>query len=123
MSNKGKTFTHADLPRGTQQRIKNKQVGEAELAKIDQWLADQTERNKVVAVTEDGTELIAEELTERSLRYWATDGEALVPEVLVQLRNLMTLSPDHRTLVLQAFDEMGDVINPFKAPSSKKAKK
>lgn len=132
MSNKGKTFTHADLPRFTQQRIKNKQVSEDELKRIDQWLADQTERYKVVAVTGNCTKLIAEELAERAIRFWASEERGEIDtQVLVQLRNMMTLTPDQRACVCNAFindnDEMGDLVIPFDEPEptlpAKKPKK
>ncbi len=127
MSNKGKVFSRADLPRITQQRIKNKQVGEAELKRLDDHLAAQTERNKVVAL--DGNiELIAEELDERAVRYHATvetdTGYELDSPVLVQLRNMLSLDEEQRTMVLMAFGPNGDLIHPFTEPAeAPKAKK
>jgi len=120
MSNKGKTFTRADLPRMTQLRIKNKQVGEAELKAIDDWLDAQTARNKIVAY--DGeTPLIAEELHERSMRLHATVNGAIDPAVLALLRALDALSPLQRSYVLGAFDDQDNLVLPF-TPKPRKRK-
>lgn len=128
MSNKGKTFTHADLPRMTQLRIRNGQVGEDERKRIDQWLTDQTERNRIVAM-DGGTPVIAEELTERLVRAHATTGAngETDADILVALRNLMRLTPEQRVFVLESFEVDGALVSPFDPPPSeakpKKAKK
>lgn len=131
MSNKGKMFTREDLPRLTQQRINNKQVSEAELKRLDAWLAAQTERNRVVALDGD-IPIIAEELEERAIRRHSGVGEDHGPDtdVLVQLRNLMRLTPEQRVYVLESFEMDGALINPFSPPPepepvkpAKKAKK
>lgn len=123
MSNKGKVFTREDLPRGTQQRIKNKQASEDELARLDKWLADQTERNKVVAVDKDGGEITAEELPERAMRIYAqTDEGTIDPVILARLRDLAALTVEQRSVVLNAFDMDAELANPFAKPP-KKAKK
>lgn len=116
MSNKGKKFTRDDLPAITRQRLNNGQVSEAETQRLSQWLADQTERHKVVAVADDGTEIIAEELAERAMRHFAHDGQALDPQVLAALRGMMSLTPTQRCGVLDAFDDDAELRNPFKAP-------
>lgn len=121
MSNKGKTFTYADLPRSTQQRLKNKQVVGEELAQLDKWLHDQTERNRVVAMDGDRP-LIAEELVERSLRKHSEMG-ADPSQLLIQLRNLMQLSAAQRVWVLDSFDEKGELIIPFEPVDAPKAAK
>lgn len=107
MSNKGKVFTHADLPRFTQQRIIKKQVSPAQLKKLDAQLAEQTARNAIVAHTEDGEPLIAEELVERALL-------ALGPERREVATMLMRLSEADRVVVLRAFDTKGRIRLPFK---------
>lgn len=122
MSNKGKTFTREDLPRLTQQRIKNKQVGEAELKQIDDWLAAQTERNKIVAYEGD-TPLIAEEIAERAIREHAKDDSgAIDPTVLSLLRSLDALNDTQRRQVLGAFDETRALVLPFKKMAGKRRK-
>jgi hypothetical protein len=113
MSNKGKTFTHKDLPRRTQQRIEKKQVNEAELKKLDAWLAAQTARNAIVAYDGD-TPLIAEEVNERAVRKHATLNGAIDPAVLSLLRSVSALPDDQRYAVLAAFDKKGDLKHPFK---------
>lgn len=120
MSNKGKTFTYADLPRSTQQRLKNKQVVGDELGKLDKWLHDQTERNRVVAMDGDRP-LIAEELDERAMRKWATaDNHGQVQQdVLVMLRNLQSMPSAWRLNVLNAWDDNGDLIIPFTPVAAK----
>lgn len=120
MSNKGKVFSHADLPRVTQLRIKNRQVGADELKRINAYLDGQTERNRVVAM--DGeTPIIAEELQERALRRHS-EVAANPDPLLVQLRNLMTLSARQRAWILDSFDEKGELLIPFDAPPENKAK-
>ena len=110
MSIKGKKFSHADLPRLTQQRITNKQLSDKELAKISAHLEAQTERNKIVARDPDtGQEFIAEELHERAMRKHA-DGDS---DVLVHLRNLSALDPVKRKQVLESFDKKGELKIPF----------
>lgn len=121
MSNKGKVFSDADLPRQTQQRIKNKQLHPGEREQLTAWLTDQTERNKIVAWDGD-TGLIAEELTERAMREHAkTDAGAIDPAVLSLLRSLSALEPQQRRNVLDAFDEDAALRIPFgkKAPKKK----
>jgi hypothetical protein len=109
MSNKGKTFTTADLPRLTQQRLKNKQVGEAEQATIDAWLKAQNERNRVVAM--DGkTPIIAEELAERLMRSHA-EGDG---DVLAMVRGLNAMPLEQRLVVLESFGKDGELVNHFK---------
>jgi hypothetical protein len=120
---KGHTFTHADLPRATQLRIKNKQVGDAELKRLDEALAARTERFKVVAM--DGeTPLIAEELPERCARHWASDEDGQIDSpVLAQIRAMLTLTPEQRAKVLDAFDMEGELANPFNPPPKAGKKK
>jgi hypothetical protein len=114
-SNKGKVFTEADLPRITQQRIKNKQVGKDEVAKIKAWLDAQTERNKIVAKMDDGTPLIAEELTERAMRqHAAAIGGEIDSRALSLLRMLVDSTQEQRAAVLAAFDKKGNLTLPFK---------
>jgi len=125
MTLKGRTFTHEDLPRMTQQRLKNQQI---EAAPVQAYLDRQTERYKIVALDGD-TPIIAEELNERLMRRWAETAEGEIDSaVLVQLRNLMTLTQDQRVQLLDAFDREGELINDFSPPSApekpaKKAKK
>lgn len=115
MSNKGKTFTHADLPRVTQQRIANKQVNKAELEHIDAVLKRHTERNRIVATMDDGTPLIAEEVTERAMREHArlSDG-SIDPRAISLVRMLVDSDPTTRDRVLLAFDKKGALKLPFK---------
>lgn len=134
MSNKGKTFTHADLPKMTQLRLKNGQVQQAEKDRLDAWLASQTERYKIVAMHGE-VPIIAEELDERLIREHATisneEGiESIDTAVLVQLRNLMQLTPEQRVYVLESFEMDGNLVNGFDPPPEpvveakpKKAKK
>lgn len=128
MSLKGHTFTHEDLPRITQLRIKNKQVGGDELERLDAWLTSQTERYKIVAM-DDGVPIIAEELDERLMRAGSRDEQGEIDgAVLVQMRNLMQLSVEQRCQVLNAFDMDGHLANTFAPPPepekpAKKAKK
>lgn len=118
MSLKGRKFTREDLPRITQQRIKNKQVSETELAQLDAHLDRQTARYAIVAM-DGSTPIIAEELDERLMRHHAK-GDS---EVLKSLRNLMTLTPEQRDRVLDAFDNFSSLVNEFDAPPADKPKK
>jgi hypothetical protein len=115
MSNKGKTFTAADLPRITQQRLgKTGQVSPEEKKQLEAWLAAQTERNRIVAY--DGeVPLIAEELEERALRVHANqhDGSGIDSQVLSLLRMVMALTAEQRAAVLGAFDKKGALKIPF----------
>jgi N-dimethylarginine dimethylaminohydrolase len=115
MSNKGKKFTEADLPRFTQQRIKHKQLKAGEAEAIKARLAALTERNKIVAKMDDGTPLIAEELAERAMRVHATTAEGIDGAVLSALRTLQTqLTPEQRSRVLGGFDDESRLVIPFK---------
>ncbi len=123
MSNKGKDFTHSDLSHFTQARIKNKQVGPEELERIDAHLAAQTERNRIVAIDDDGNEIITEELLERAMRHHASLAGETDGVVLASLRSLMALTGEQRDQVLSSFDEGADLLIPFDPPKNGKAAK
>lgn len=92
-TNKGKTFTAADLPRGCRWSEDRKAA----------WCAEMTVRNAVVAMDGDYP-VIADELQERIVR-------RLSPQLISHARNLLQLSAAERAELLAAFDEKGELIN------------
>jgi hypothetical protein len=121
MSNKGKVFTIADLPQITRQRLKDGRVSEEEKRQLEGWIAAQTERNRIVAMDGD-TPIIAEELVERALRKHSQMG-ADPSQLLIQLRNLVQLTPAQRVWVLDSFDENGELVIPFETVEQPKPAK